>query len=77
MLYQALQRDLSSLLQRYQHRTIGFSDRAIQVADYGGTYSGQTASFLISYFQDIDGLQAYLELETQRVVCADLLSSWL
>lgn len=52
----------------------GFSNRAIQVADYGVSFANQTASFLISYFQDIDGLQDYLELETQRVVCADLLA---
>lgn len=52
----------------------GFSDRAIQVVDYGGTYAGQTASFLINYFEDIDGLQQYLELEGQKVLCGDLLA---
>lgn len=52
----------------------GFSDRAIQVVNYGNTYANQTASFLIYYFQDIDGLQAYLELENQRVLCADPLA---
>jgi hypothetical protein len=55
-------------------KDFAFSDRGIQVVDFGPTYSNQTGSFLIYYFQDMDGLQQYLELETQRVVCADPLA---
>jgi hypothetical protein len=52
----------------------GFSDRAIQIADFGGGSANGTASFNINYFQDIDGLQNYLEDQEQRVLCADPLA---
>lgn len=52
----------------------GFSDRSIQVVDYGMSYPTATASFQIKYFEDVDGLQNYLEDSSRRVLCADLLA---
>lgn len=52
----------------------GFSDKAIQVADFGATYVNSTASFNIKFFQDIDGLQTYLDDQSTRVLCADMLA---
>lgn len=52
----------------------GFSNKSILVADFGASYLNSTASFNIKFFQDIDGLQTYLEDESRRVLCADMLA---
>lgn len=52
----------------------GFSDRQIQNIDFGVTYANSTASFSVKLFQDLDGLQEYLEDSVRRVLCADLLA---
>jgi hypothetical protein len=52
----------------------GFSDRGVQWVDFGVTYADSTASFTIDYFQDIDGLQTYLEDTTNKVLAADYLA---
>lgn len=51
----------------------GFSDRQFVTVDFGITYASMTASFNLKYFQDIDGLQEYLDDPTRRVLCADLM----
>jgi hypothetical protein len=52
----------------------GFSNYQTQIIDFGGGEANKTASFSINYFQDIDGLQDYLEDPSRRVLCADYLA---
>ncbi len=47
----------------------GFSNNQLQTIDFTNTYANQTASFLIKYFSDIDGLQDYLDDAQRRVMC--------
>jgi hypothetical protein len=53
---------------------LGFSDRQNLTINFGATYANQTASFIVYFHQDIDGIQAYLDSPDRRVVCADLLA---
>lgn len=52
----------------------GFSTRQSLKADFGITQASKTCSFLLEYFQDIDGLQDYLEDSSNKVLCADYLA---
>jgi hypothetical protein len=52
----------------------GFSDKSVRTIDFGGAQASKTASFEIKYFQDIDGLQEYLEDDVRRVLCAGYLA---
>lgn len=52
----------------------GFSARQTYRISFGLNYANKTASFEISYFAYIDSIQAYLENELNRVLCADLLA---
>jgi len=52
----------------------GFSNKAIRTIDFTNSYPNSTASFNISYFADIDGVQNYLTDQSRRVVCADFLA---
>jgi hypothetical protein len=52
----------------------GFSSRQILEVGFGSQYANSTASFQISYFDNVDSVQTYLENSTNRVLCADLLA---
>lgn len=52
----------------------GFSNRQVQTIDFTVTQASKTASFAIKSFQDLDGLQEYLDDSVRRVLCADLLA---
>lgn len=52
----------------------GFSSKQKLVADFGVSYASLTASFEVNFFEDIDGLQEYLEDASRRVLCADILA---
>lgn len=52
----------------------GFSSRQDLVVSFGSNYANKTASFQISYFDNVDSVQAYLENSTNRVLCGDLLA---
>jgi hypothetical protein len=52
----------------------GFSNYGIQTVDFTSSYPSQTASFEISYFQDIDGVQTYLEDDARKVLCGGYLA---
>lgn len=52
----------------------GFSSRQLLNIDFGSAYATGTASFEIHYFDQIDGVQTYLESSTNRVLSADLLA---
>lgn len=53
---------------------VGFSTRQTLNIDFGVSHPNKTCSFLLEYFQDIDGLQTYLEDSSNRVLCADYLA---
>ena len=53
---------------------VGFSDRQTITVDFGGGQPNKTASFLIYYHQNIDGIQGYLTAADSRVLCADALA---
>lgn len=52
----------------------GFSSRQDLVVSFGSLYANQTASFQISFFDNVDSVQSYLENSTNRVLCGDLLA---
>lgn len=52
----------------------GFSDRQSITVDFGVGQANKTVSFVLHYYQNIDGLQSYLSNSNNRVVCADLLA---
>ena len=51
---------------------VGHGDSGAILVDMGTTNANKTASFNISYFYNIDGIQNYLEDPVTRVLCADL-----
>lgn len=51
----------------------GFSARQVLEVDFGIIYANSTASFELSTFRDVDGLQTFLESPANRVVCGDYL----
>jgi hypothetical protein len=53
---------------------VGFSTRQKLKANIGKAFAGETITFKITYYQDIDSIQSYLEDKTRRVLCADLLA---
>lgn len=53
---------------------VGFSTRQGLIVNFGGTQANKTVSLVLSYFQDIDGIQTYLSNKDNRVLCADLLA---
>lgn len=53
---------------------VGFSDRQHLVLDFGVGNANLTASFVVYYHQDIDGIQMYLNDEVNRVLCGDYLA---
>ena len=55
-------------------KDVGFSNRQDLSIDFGVSQANSTASFEIYFFQDIDGIQTYLEDSTRRVLCGDLLA---
>lgn len=52
----------------------GFSNSQELTVAFGIGYANGTASFILDYFQDIDGIQAYLDSATNRVMCGDYLA---
>lgn len=52
----------------------GFSDKQQLNIDFGVGNSNKTASFLLNFFQDIDGLQSYLVDASRKVLCGDYLA---
>lgn len=52
----------------------GFSQNQILTVDFGSNYANKTASFQIDYFDYLDSVQAYLDTELVRVICADYLA---
>lgn len=52
----------------------GFSTRQSLKASFGIGQANKTCSFLLEYFQDIDGLQDYLDDPSNKVLCADYLA---
>ncbi|MNK27646.1 hypothetical protein D3C87_460080 [compost metagenome] len=61
----------SSVIPWYDY---GFSSRQDLTIDFGPTYANSTASFEISYFDNIDSIQNYLEDSNYRVLCGDLVA---
>lgn len=53
---------------------VGFSQKQNLILDFGQDQAGKTASFNIDYFQNLDSIQTYLELPSNRVLCADYLA---
>jgi hypothetical protein len=52
----------------------GFSDSQNLVIDFGVGQANKTASFVVYFHQNIDGIQAYLNDPERRVVCGDYLA---
>jgi hypothetical protein len=52
----------------------GFSNKSVQTIDFGVGNANKTASFTTKTFQNVDGLQTYLEDQDRRVLCADMLA---
>lgn len=55
-------------------KDFGFSNYQTLVVDFGLTNANKTASFNIYYFQDIDGMQVYLEDPVQRIAAGNYLA---
>lgn len=53
---------------------VGFSDRQVLRVSFGAGYAGETASFVVYYFQNMDGIQDYLNDAVKRVLCGDYLA---
>ena len=53
---------------------VGFSDRQSITVDFGVGQANKTASFVIYYHDNIDGVQGYLTDSNTRVLCGDLLA---
>lgn len=51
-----------------------FSNKQEILIDLGIANAGKTASFEIFYFQDIDGIQTYLDDSSRKVLCGDYLA---
>lgn len=52
----------------------GFSSKQHLVADFGVEHANKTASFVIYFHQNIDGIQTFLTDQSRRVSCADPLA---
>ena len=52
----------------------GFSDRQVLTVDFGVGQANGLASFELGKFENLDSVQNYLELDTNRVICADYLA---
>lgn len=55
-------------------KDVGFSTRQEAVVDFGVTEGNKTVSLEVFYFQNLEGIQNYLEDKDNRVLCADLLA---
>jgi hypothetical protein len=53
---------------------VAFSHRGVLWVDFGNTQANKTASFEISFFQDLDGVQDYLEDTSNKIAAADYLA---
>lgn len=62
--------DLDYVDQRYDY---GFSAKQVLEVDFGPTQANKTASFELSLFRDVEGIQQYLESPDNRVLCGDYL----
>lgn len=58
----------------YPGRDVGFSSRQSRTVTFGPSYSGLTASLALTKFEHVEPIQDYLELSSNRVVCADMLA---
>lgn len=62
-------------LEYVDHRhDYGFSARQVLEVDFGQAYANQTASFELSTFRDVEGIQTFLESPANRVLCGDYLA---
>lgn len=52
----------------------GYSSRQSLTLDFGSQFANSTASFQISYFDNVDSVQSYLEDASNRVLCGDYLA---
>lgn len=55
-------------------KDLGFSDRGELYADFGTAYANHTASFEVERFSHIGSIQAYLDRDDVKIVCADYLA---
>jgi len=58
----------------YPSSDTGFSDRQVLTVDFGVGQANGLASFELGKFNNLDSVQNYLELDSNRVICADYLA---
>lgn len=58
----------------YPKEDTGFSERQLSVVSFGSGQAGGIATMELSYFQNLDSVQNYLDSSENRVLCADLLA---
>lgn len=63
-----------SLTYVYPAYDTGFSSLHSVTVDFGVGFANGTCSFFIDKFDNLDSIQSYLDLEENRVVCADYLA---
>ncbi|HET8685411.1 MAG TPA: hypothetical protein VFM18_01955, partial [Methanosarcina sp.] len=52
----------------------GFSSKQVLEVSFGSSFANQTASFLLYYFRDADGIQTFLDSPDNKVLCGDYLA---
>lgn len=53
---------------------LGFSDRQSITVDFGIDQASKTASFILYFHENVDGIQGYLNDAGRRVLCGDLVA---
>lgn len=53
---------------------LGFTTKQNSVVDFGSLQANKTVSLILYFFQDIDGIQTYLENKDNRVLCANVMA---
>lgn len=64
----------TSIAYVYPAYDVGFSSRQKILLDFGVPYAGLTATFRLDKFDFVDSIQSYLELSSNRVLCADYMA---
>ena len=57
-----------------RNKEVGFSERQAMVLDFGVRNANRTVSLVLSFFENLTSISAYLEDKANRVLCADLLA---
>ena len=65
---------LGTVTIRDSSKDVGFSVRQEAVVNFGVANANKTVSLEVFFFQNLDGIQTYLEDKDNRVLCADLLA---